>query len=482
MMPLTVLLRAVALAAALSLTAGPALAQYTGYDANCDPRNYTSDEQIQQELCMAHIGCRLTTKAANSACKVKDFFSSLSSALGGRSTPDNYDVAAALNRIEVPQTSGVKQTNAAARPYYEGARVPSYDRSNAAQVDWQQAFYGPPQSVQPVGQLLPGANGALRWREGLGGGNGSGAWSGSGVEIDSKGDIKAGTQLDNNLNGNGIRRAADGSWASGNFDAGALNGQGYTLVPEAAAKAPVMEGAYLNGQPDGMMLVTWPDFSSRKELWQGGKLIAAGAKVPKGQTPVDPKSPEEEAEEKAAAADAKFAAELSAITSAGGLYALGDEWAEKGDMDKARKAWRDMIRRFPDSPLAASAADRLATSSAKPAPEESGAKSERTSSGEPGDWASCDSSAYSDENQANEDYYMDKALNTGSGGYGGSRDTYKYMYLKNRKSLEILDRHKACNEPHVYAEWRKYFEDTMNVALQNCMATSSDGGQGCTRE
>lgn len=467
-------LRALVLAAALSLSVAPAFAQSAGYDANCDPRNYTADEMLQQELCSAHVGCRLTQKAATSACKVKDFFSNLGGLLGGRSTPDNLDVLEALNRTEVPQTSGVKKTNASARPYYEGSRLPSYDRTNAAQISVE-----PPVDGRPSGSLNRDKDGTVRWFEGTGARNASNQLSGNGVQIDSMGRIRAGIVIDDAIGGGGIARTPDASWAGGNFKSGRLEGDGYQLKSDGTGNAPVLEGTFKDNQPDGMMLATYPDFSSRKELWKEGKLIVAGPRVAKGQVPPTPKTAEEEAAEKAAAEAAAFSAQLASEKNPGALYALGDEWAEKGDMAKAKSAWRELIKRFPDNALATQAAGRLSGSSAaKPATTGSSSSS---GSGEPGDWASCDGSAYSSENNANEDFYLEKTMGNSSG-YGGSRDIYKYMYLKNRASLAILDKHKACNEPHVYAEWRKYFEDTMNVALSNCMALSSDGGRGCTQD
>lgn len=353
--------RLIVLVGMMSLTAAPALAQGTGYDANCNPKDYTADELLQQELCSAHIGCRLTMKAANSACKVKDFFSNLGSLLGGRSTPDNYDVMEALNRTEVVQTPGVRQTNSAAARDTAAGRRPSYDRSNAAQVDWQQSSTTPPNILgAPVSYLNKGEGGYATWFEGKDGYAASGQRNQTGTLIDSKGDIKSGTILNGQILGNGVRRAAaDGSWAGGPFDSNGLNGQGYTSAPDGTGKPPVLEGTFKNGLADGMMLVTWPDFSSRKELWKDGKFIAAGPIVARGQVPPNPKTPEEEAAEKAAAEKAKFEADLAKLPNAGAVYAFADEWAAKGDMDKARTAWRSLMTRFPESPLAVKAADRL---------------------------------------------------------------------------------------------------------------------------
>lgn len=57
--------------------------------------------------------------------------------------------------------------------------------------------------------------------------------------------------------------------------------------------------------------------------------------------------------------DQPFLAELAAIPTAGALYALGDEMAEKGERAKASLAFRTILTRFPNDPLASKAADRL---------------------------------------------------------------------------------------------------------------------------
>lgn len=338
--------------------AGLASAQARQYDANCNKKDYTADEQLQQELCSSHMGCKLVM-LAEKACKVKDFLGSLGGVLDGRSKPDNYDVMQALNQTEVVQTPGVRETNLSAAKSIKATRLPSYDRSNAAEVDWQQVFYGPPPTGNPQGYLNRDAGGAVRWFEGTGNLNGSNQWTGAGVQIDSKAGIKVGDQANDAMEGAALKRGSDGSWTGGSFKGGNLSGAGYSADPTATGKSPVMEGTFLNGQADGMMLVTYPDFSSRKELWRGGKMVAAGPKVPKGQFPQNPKTPEEEAAEKAAADEAAFSAKLTKEANPGGLYALGDEWAEKGDMTKAKAAWRELLKRFPDSTLASKAADRL---------------------------------------------------------------------------------------------------------------------------
>lgn len=61
----------------------------------------------------------------------------------------------------------------------------------------------------------------------------------------------------------------------------------------------------------------------------------------------------------AASVDQAFRAQLAAVATAGALYAIGDEFAEKGERAKASAAFRTILTRFPNDPLAAKAADRL---------------------------------------------------------------------------------------------------------------------------
>jgi TPR repeat protein len=58
-------------------------------------------------------------------------------------------------------------------------------------------------------------------------------------------------------------------------------------------------------------------------------------------------------------ADPSFIDSLKDVPNAGALFALGDEADEKGLKANARAAFRALVSRFPDSPLATKAADRL---------------------------------------------------------------------------------------------------------------------------
>lgn len=462
-------IRLALLSCAFGLSALSAAAQ-TQYDANCNPKDYTVDELLQQEICSAHIGCRLTMKLGNSACKVKDFFSNLGGVLGGRSTPDNLDVVEALNRTEVPQTPGVKKTNASARPYYEGSRLPSYDRTNAAQISLEPDTSG----GKPGGYLNRDNDGTIRWFEGTGVLDTSGKRSGNGVQIESTGRIRAGVLINDAVDGGGMDRSRDGSWAAGTFKSGSLEGSGYQLKSDGKGDAPVLEGTFKNNQPDGVMLATWPDLSSRKEVWKDGKLIAAGAKVAKGQIPPEPKTPEQEA----AAEKAKFESDLSKLPNAGAIYAFADEWASKGDMDKARAAWRSLMTRYPDSPFALKAADRLAGG---------GAASPAGNSGSTGAGAAGSGPLVCKGNTGQSFAAFNDEFGSFSASYPvqswwGMRDTYKYSIFLGTEGLKILEKYRGClSQADFDANWNA-LNGAKEQGLSGCRATSSDGGAGCVSE
>jgi hypothetical protein len=474
---MVLLIRAPLAAFALTLMAAPALAQNSGYDANCSPKDYTADELLQQEICQAHVGCRFTMKASTSACKVKDFLSNLGGLLGGRSSPDNVDVILALNTSEVPQTAGVKQINATARPYYQSARpLPSYDRSNAAQIDWKAA-----NSDTPVrnSSLRRETGGGSIWVEE------QDAWvgkpiSGATTLITSSGVAVAGNIENGNGSGPGLLRGPNGSWSGGNMTPNGLQGQGYSLTPNGPGATPVMEGTFLNGQADGMMLVTYPDFSSRKELWKNGKLLATGEKVPRGVAPKDPdyKSPEQIAAEKAAAEAAAFAAQLASEKNPGALYALGDEWAEKGDMAKAKSAWRELIKRFPDSPLAIKATDRL-SGGGTPSTSRSSAPAEAVTGTTQS--AACTGSPAEALDTYNREFFEFQNAYPMNPNWG-TRDTYKYSLFAGEKGLQILERLKACLSPQDYAANQTALSGVVTAGRDGCRATSNDGGAGCVAE
>ena len=87
-----------------------------------------------------------------------------------------------------------------------------------------------------------------------------------------------------------------------------------------------------------------------RKLCIGSPVVVVG-------TPIDPlvKTPQMLAAE----ADADFERKLQSLSTASALFAMADELAEKGDITKARRAYRTLMTRFPNSRLAALSAERL---------------------------------------------------------------------------------------------------------------------------
>lgn len=159
------------------------------------------------------------------------------------------------------------------------------------------------------------------------------------------------------LQGRGEEVLADGTWRGGEYKDGKLNGEGFELREEDGQPV-ITEGNFANDKPDGTVTRIYTNGNMRRALWGNGEQLAEGTLVAAGGTPPDPvyKSPEQLAAE----ADADFDKQLAAVPSAAALYAMADEYSEKGDSAKARRAYRTLMTRFPTSPLADRAAGQLA--------------------------------------------------------------------------------------------------------------------------
>lgn len=91
----------------------------------------------------------------------------------------------------------------------------------------------------------------------------------------------------------------------------------------------------------------------------------AAARIAEVRARLDAASIADQQAKAAVAADAAFAASLGKVPNAAELFAMADELASKGETQKAQQAFRALLTRFPASPLAATAAQRLSTLSSK---------------------------------------------------------------------------------------------------------------------
>lgn len=181
--------------------------------------------------------------------------------------------------------------------------------------------------------------------------------NGPGATIGSDGFYVRGTYVEGRLDGIGQKVYPNRESDIGQMKGGYLDGEG-VRTGQRNGKDYVMEGRFIGGSAEGTMRVTYADGTSQKEIWSKGKLVLSGPLAAAGVEPITPviKTKEQLAQE----AEARFDASLDGVSTAGALYVMADELAEQGNTARARKALRALVRRFPDSPMALRAADRLA--------------------------------------------------------------------------------------------------------------------------
>lgn len=179
--------------------------------------------------------------------------------------------------------------------------------------------------------------------------------NGEGTFIGEDG-IESGTFEDGELEGGGQEITPDGAWRGGNYHDGEIEGAGFE-VGVRDGQTYYMDANFVDDRPDGSVTMSYTDGTSQRVLWKDGEPVAYGQMAAFGAIPAEPvyKSPQQLAAE----ADAAFDATLASVPSAGALYAMADELEERGDSAKARRAYRALMTRFPNSPLADRAADRL---------------------------------------------------------------------------------------------------------------------------
>jgi hypothetical protein len=386
---------AVAVAPVLLMTAGIANAQDSG-DRMLGCREASSDEDRSKlALLRSYTLTSIAVSANNRLCKVHDRISSWLAKeepemlsmeqLTDAAKPDAQKALEALERKKADQAM---MQRVEARRWWEAnkgrftnaadeAVREHNERTEREALEKSWAPNPPPAGADTAAVLTDDAP-AVIWRDKRGGfinifkGNGPAdpqsatvetgdEINGEGTLINDKG-IQRGTFENGKLEGAGEAISNDGSWAVGTFDNGEMEGQGIVIAEDADGQVAVTEARFRDGAPDGLAETTFENGSSRRDIWAEGKKVATGAIAAAGKMPETPeyKSPAQLAAE----AEKAFLAALDTETNPGELFVMADGFAEDGDLAKARQAWRALVRRFPNSPLAAQAAARLGNSGA----------------------------------------------------------------------------------------------------------------------
>lgn len=184
---------------------------------------------------------------------------------------------------------------------------------------------------------------------------------GEGILLSEDG-LKRGNFQDGKLEGSGEEVTDDGIWRGGNFQSGELEGNGFE-VGQMNGEVYYLEGNFKDGEVDGLASVRYDGGNMRRVLFEGGQAVAFGPMGKAGEM-LDESNMKTRAQmlaEEEQRRDAEFLASLGSAKSAGALYAMADEFAEKGEAEKARKIYREILKRYPESPLAAQAAGQLST-------------------------------------------------------------------------------------------------------------------------
>lgn len=362
-------------------TSGASVAQNTRYDANCNVTENTQESTDADDIAKMHPILSLGFKLGQKTCKGVNFIKSI---FRSEPDPDKIDVNDAMeaSKSTIAHASERQMPDAATAEQWKltlerkawekrhpmwAARQAAAERNrttNAADEavaaanarekaggDWGLLPPDRPGGFIKIFQAnaanapVPTDGAVLKPAD----------IDGEGAVISEDG-IERGTFKDGALEGAGEEITDEGTWRGGSYQGGEIDGQGFELG-ERNGQPYLMEGNFDNDAPNGIVTMTYPDGTSQRVAWEGGRAVAYGRLATAGNAPAEPdyKTPAQLAEE----ADRAFDASLASAPSAGALYALADELKESGDDAKARRVYRALMKRFPTSPFATKAADQL---------------------------------------------------------------------------------------------------------------------------
>lgn len=322
--------RVAAVLCALSLGSS-SIAEPMVSDNNCEKAEFSELQQFQSELCQAHLGCRMTAVLAEKGCSAVRFFRNIGDIFTRKTEIDNNDVMDAYEP-EYPQTPGTQRIVSKAREASKQAGTKGY-RFEDRPVRTKAGSYASYDGGWDLEAKKAEGGGTMIW---------------------PNGDMQRGYYVDGKPSGPG-QTIYGGMVEGGEYREGLLQGAGFRASP-ANGQMETIEGTFDKDVPVGEIVRTYSDGSSVREIWEGGKMVVRGERAPKGVVPPVVLTPKQLAEKSAAE---EFNSKISNAANAGELYALADELWEKSDVAGARKVLRALLSKYPDSPLAAVAAQRL---------------------------------------------------------------------------------------------------------------------------
>lgn len=228
--------------------------------ADCYPVT-DPDVQFQQDLCSAHLGCRLVFAIHRTCTSVRAFIDHLAGRDDAQAPPTSEDVFEADEAAVAPEASWSERLG----QYVEEAK----QRVGAV-------FGG---SEPARGSTLDGTyyEGAF-----------DDAHSGAGISIGPDGAMSRGEFRQGQLSGAGQALSPQGAMTAGQFSNGALGGDGVERAPDGVEVAGTFDG----GHPVGQVVLTYPDGSTQRVLYDdAGTELARGDRAPRGEPAAEPADP-----------------------------------------------------------------------------------------------------------------------------------------------------------------------------------------------
>jgi hypothetical protein len=415
-------LRVLAMSTLMLACVGNVYAQSDDNPANCNELK-DPDVQFQMDLCKAHVGCRLVMGIHNTCVKAKKFLNNIKEQVGEgvksffgtrKEVTSDMVFEASLDDKQRAVTQD-KEWKDKVDAVKEGQKKAGKDVLTGQSTDGGTWTY-----IGDVRQGKENGTGAMFFSNGQiqRGEFKDGMQNGAIDMIQASGVRSTGTYLNNQMSGEGFRLYEGGGKYKGGFAENSRNGAGILEYSNGLR----YEGNFKSGDYSGDGIIYRSDGTvmqrgvfEKSELSVGKKYDSNGAVLADVNKPLEEQKSREATQlaaaekqkiadaEKAAAEqrrrqaellqqqrqrDAKAAAEKAyrdslAQMNAGQLFAKADELSSAGDSVKAREVLRALISRFPDHPLATTAAQQMSklAEAAAPRPQPSAAPNNNSTDG-----------------------------------------------------------------------------------------------------
>jgi hypothetical protein len=389
------LLRLCAIGALLFACIGNSHAQLHDNAANCNELK-DPDVMFQMDLCKAHAGCRMVMGIHSTCVKAKKFFTNLKEQIGEgvkglfgyRKEVTSDMVFEASMDDKQREVEKDKKWKSAADSVREGLKTASKEQLNGKFSDGSAWTY--------IGDMKTGAmegKGTVFFSTGeiLRGEFSNGKRDGAVDEIQPTGVRTTANYVLNEKYGEGNKLMSNGEKYQGEYAVNKRSGRGVYTFPNGQR----YEGEFQNDDYHGQGVLYRADGTvvergiyEKDKLYVGKRYNAKGDVIAEVNKPLDEQKAREAAQKVAAedmaaaqkqrdaqaamdkaAADRQRQADADrayrdslAQMNAGQLFAKADELNSAGDKTKAREVLRTLVSRFPDHPLAATAAQQMTAS------------------------------------------------------------------------------------------------------------------------